>query len=52
MATINTFKTDLYNLYNYSQNTAIVHPKEILIETLREVFSEDSYYHYVKNINC
>ena len=49
MATSNTFRTDLYSLHNYIQNTSIVHPKEIIIEVLRDFFSEDSYYHYVKD---
>lgn len=49
MATGNSFKTDLYKLYNYSQNSFISYPKEIFIETLREVFAKDSYYHYVKD---
>jgi hypothetical protein len=49
MGTGNTFKTDLYSLFDYYQNTIIVHPKELFIETLREFFSHDSYYHYVRD---
>lgn len=46
MATGSAFKTDLYSLFGYYQNTMIVHPKEMFIETLRQWFSQDSYYHY------
>lgn len=49
MATGNTYQTDLYGLFGYWQNSLIIHPKEIVIETLRKFFSEDSYYHYVKD---
>jgi len=49
MATTNTFKTDLYNLFNYTQNTLITYPKELLIEELRNFFAEDSYYRYIKD---
>jgi hypothetical protein len=49
MGTANTHKTDLYSLFNYVQNTQITHPKEIFIETLRNYFSEDSYYHYSRD---
>ena len=49
MGTGSTHKSDLYGIFNYVQNTMIVHPKELIIETLREYFSKDSYYHYVKD---
>jgi len=49
MATANSTKTDLYALFDYVQNTQIVHPKEVLIETLRNFFEEDSYYHYSRD---
>jgi len=49
MGTGNTFRTDLYAIHNYVQNTQVVAPKEIFIETLREFFSQDSYYHYVRD---
>ncbi len=49
MGTGSTHKTDLYSIFNYVQNTMIVHPKELIIETLREFFAQDSYYHYVKD---
>lgn len=47
MGTGNTYRTDLYALHHVSQNTLVTQPKEIFIESLREFFSEDSYYHYV-----
>lgn len=49
MGTGNEFKSDLYALYNAVQNTAITHPKEHIIETLKEFFSQDSYYHYQRD---
>jgi len=49
MATANSFRTDLYSLHSYVQNTCITHPKEIIIEVLRNFFSRDSYYHFVKD---
>lgn len=49
MGTGNTFKTDFYQIHGIVQNTMISFPKEILIETLRDEFSKDSYYHYVRD---
>lgn len=49
MGTGNTFKTDLFELNNYVQNSMISYPKEIIIETLREYFSQDSYYKYQRD---
>lgn len=49
MGTGNNVKTDLYSLHNYVQNTMISFPKELFIETLREFFSQDSYYHYQRD---
>jgi hypothetical protein len=42
-------KTDLFNIFNYVQNTQIFYPKQQLISTIRDVFSQDSTYHYVKD---
>jgi hypothetical protein len=42
-------KTDLYSLSGYVQNSMISYPKEIFIETLKEFFSQDSYYHYQRD---
>lgn len=49
MGTGNTVKTDLYALHNYVQNSMVTYPKELFIETLREFFSQDSYYHFVRD---
>jgi hypothetical protein len=49
MGTSNTFKTDLYHLYDYVQNTQVSYPKQLFIETLRNFFSEGSYYHYSRD---
>jgi len=49
MGTANTFRTDLYSIHNVIQNTLVTHPKEIFIESLREFFSQDAYYHYVSD---
>jgi len=49
MTTSNVVKSDLYKLHNIVQNSAIVYPKELILSTLKEYFSEDSYYHYVKD---
>ena len=48
-STGNFFKSDLYKIHDVVQNTMIVYPKEIIIATLRDFFSLDSYYHYVKD---
>lgn len=45
----NFFKSDLYTIHNVVQNSMIVYPKEIIIATLRDFFSLDTYYHYVKD---
>ena len=50
MATGNTYRTDLYAIHNYVQNTNVTHPKEVFIQTLRDFFSQDSYYHYVRDV--
>lgn len=50
MGTGNTVKTDLYALHNYVQNTMVTFPKELFIETLREHFSQESYYHYQRDL--
>lgn len=49
MATNNLFKSDLYKIHHIVQNSMIVYPKEIIIATLRDHFSLDSYYHYSKD---
>lgn len=47
MPTANTFRTDLNSVFNIVQNTAVVHPKEVFIESLRNFFSQDSFYRFV-----
>lgn len=49
MSTNNFFKSDLYGLHNIIQASMLVYPKEIIIATLRDFFSKDSYYHYSKD---
>src|SRR5580698_2173167 len=45
----NFFKSDLFGIYNIVQASMIVYPKEIIIATLRDFFSQDSYYHFSKD---
>ncbi len=49
MSTNNAFKSDLNGIYNMIQSSMIVYPKEMIIATLRDFFSKDSYYHYSKD---
>ena len=49
MSTGSTIKTDLYKIHNIVQNTMLTFPKEILIEVLKNSFSEDSFYHFVRD---
>lgn len=49
MSTNNFFKSDLFGLHNIIQASMVLYPKEIIIATLRDFFSKDSYYHYSKN---
>ena len=49
MGTGSIFRSDLYKIHGIIQNTMISFPKELLIETLRDEFKNDSYYHYVKD---
>lgn len=49
MATGNTFKSDLYELFNYAQNSNVSYAKDIIVETLRSFFESDSYYHYQRD---
>lgn len=49
MSTNNFSKSDLFGLHNIVQSSMIVYPKEIIIATLRDFFSKDSYYHYSKD---
>lgn len=49
MSSNNFFKTDLFRLHNVVQASMITYPKEMIISTLRDFFSKDSYYHYSKD---
>lgn len=49
MATNNLYTSDLNKLHHIVQNSMIGYPKEIIIATLRDFFSHDSYYHYSKD---
>lgn len=49
MGSNNFFRSDLFGIYNIIQASMIVYPKEIIIATLRDFFSKDSYYHFSKD---
>ena len=49
MSTNNFSKSDIFDLNNFVQSSMIVYPKEIVIATLRDYFSRDSFYHYAKD---
>jgi hypothetical protein len=49
MSTNNFYKSDLMGLHNIVQSSMLVYPKEMIIATLRDLFSKDSYYHYSKD---
>jgi hypothetical protein len=46
MGTGTTYKTDLYGIFDFVQNTLVTSTKEIIIENLRNFFAQDSYYSY------
>lgn len=49
MATGVLFRSDLYNLHDVVQNSMTLYPKELVISTLRDFFSRDSWYHFTKD---
>lgn len=49
MSSNNFFKSNLFGIYNIVQASMIVYPKEVIIATLRNYFSEDDYYHFSKD---
>lgn len=49
MGTGNDFKSDLYRIFNYVQNALIIHPRDLILESLRDFFSADSYYRYQRD---
>lgn len=42
--------TDIFNLENVVQQTGIVHGKNILIDTIRDIFARDREYKYVADV--
>jgi hypothetical protein len=50
MGTNNFFRSDLPSIYNMVQNSMTLYPKELVIATLRDYFSRDSYYHYAHDL--
>ena len=49
MSSNNLYKSDLTGIYNIIQSSMIVYPKEVIIATLRDFFSKDSYYSYQRD---
>jgi hypothetical protein len=49
MSANNFFTSDLFSIHNVVQASMLVYPKEMIIATLREYFSKDSFYHYSKD---
>lgn len=49
MSANNFFKSDLFGIYNVVQASMLIYPKEVIIASLRDFFSKDSYYHYSKD---
>jgi hypothetical protein len=49
MSSNNFYKSDLFGLYGIVQSSMLVYPKEMIINTLRDFFSHDSYYHYSRD---
>ncbi len=49
MSSSNAFKSDLFKIHNIIQASMLVYPKEIIISTLRDFFSADSFYSYSKD---
>lgn len=49
MGTGSINRSDVFHLNNIVQNTMLSHSKEVFIETLRDTFNSDSYFHYVRD---
>jgi hypothetical protein len=49
MGSNNFFKSNLMALHNVVQASMLVYPKEMIIMTLKDLFSKDDYYHYSKD---
>lgn len=41
--------TDLFSIFSVTQSTQIFYPKQLIIGTIRDIFSVDTTYHYVKD---
>jgi hypothetical protein len=50
MGTNNFYRSDLPGLHNVVQNSMTLYPKELVIATLRDFFSRDTYYHYAHDL--
>lgn len=46
MATNNVYNSDLFGIHNIVQNSMTLYPKELVVATLRNFFSNDSVYHF------
>jgi len=49
MGANNLFLGDINKVFGLVQSSMIVYPKEMIIATLKDFFSQDTYYHYVKD---
>jgi hypothetical protein len=49
MGTNNFNRDNLNHLHNMVQSSMIVYPKEIILSTLRDYFSQSDFYHYSKD---
>jgi hypothetical protein len=49
MATNNHYRSDLESLHYLVQSSMIVYPKELVISVLKDFFSQDTFYRYVKD---
>lgn len=47
MTTNNFYRSALPKLHDITQNAVSLYPKELIIATIRDFFSDDDYYHYV-----
>lgn len=49
MATSNSWRSNLWSLNNVVQGSFLAYPKELMIDSLREFFSQDSYFHWTRD---
>ena len=50
MVSNNIIRSDLPKIHHIVQNTMIMYPKEMVIATLRDFFSRDSWYHFATDV--